>query len=136
MPAPLNPNLWPAVLHDEDGVPISATNPLPVTGSGGGSSPNQPTFAQNQKRPAAAGTGEQLQSQAVPDGFTVFVRAFPGNTDTVYIGKSKANSENTSVGSPLEPGAFATLALTNVDEIWVNTLTTGDGVFWYVEAAS
>ncbi len=36
MPAPLNPNLWPSVLHDEDGVPISASNPLPVTGGGGG----------------------------------------------------------------------------------------------------
>ena len=36
MPAPLNPNLWPSVLHDEDGVPISASNPLPVTAGGGG----------------------------------------------------------------------------------------------------
>jgi hypothetical protein len=36
MPAPLNPNLWASVLHDEDGVPISASNPLPVTGGGGG----------------------------------------------------------------------------------------------------
>ncbi len=35
MPAPLNPNLWPCVLHDEDGIPISASNPLPV-GPGGG----------------------------------------------------------------------------------------------------
>lgn len=30
MPVPLNPNLWPSVLHDEDGVPISSSNPLPV----------------------------------------------------------------------------------------------------------
>lgn len=35
MPAPLNPNLWPSVLHDEDGNPISPSNPLPVTGPGG-----------------------------------------------------------------------------------------------------
>jgi hypothetical protein len=34
MPAPLNPNLWPAVLHDEDGAPISSSNPLPVTAGG------------------------------------------------------------------------------------------------------
>jgi hypothetical protein len=34
MPAPLNPNLWPSVLHDEDGIPISPTNPLPVTPTG------------------------------------------------------------------------------------------------------
>jgi len=36
MPAPLNPNLWPSVLHDEDGVPISSSNPLPVSVGGGG----------------------------------------------------------------------------------------------------
>ena len=35
MPAPLNPNLWPSVLHDEDGIPISSSNPLPVTPGGG-----------------------------------------------------------------------------------------------------
>jgi hypothetical protein len=39
MPAPLNPNLWPSVLHDEDGNPISAANPLPVTPGGGGAVP-------------------------------------------------------------------------------------------------
>lgn len=36
MPAPLNPHLYPVVLHDEDANPISASNPLPVTGGGGG----------------------------------------------------------------------------------------------------
>lgn len=36
MPAPLNPNFWASILHDEDGAPISASNPLPVTVGGGG----------------------------------------------------------------------------------------------------
>lgn len=30
MPVPLNPNLWPVVLHDEDGVPVSPVNPIPL----------------------------------------------------------------------------------------------------------
>jgi hypothetical protein len=106
-------------------------------GGGGGSSPNQPTFAQGQKRPAAAGTAEQLSAgQAVPNGFTVFGRAFPDNNDTVYLGNSQANAEDATVGSPIEPGAFFELACTDVSAFWINTLTTGDGVFWYVEAAS
>ena len=33
MPAPLNPNLWAVVLHDEDGIPISPSNPLPISAS-------------------------------------------------------------------------------------------------------
>jgi hypothetical protein len=36
MPAPLNPNLWPSVLHDQDANPITPSNPLPVTVTGGG----------------------------------------------------------------------------------------------------
>lgn len=103
----------------------------------GGASQNQPTFAQGQLIPAAAGTGEQLSpGQAVPNGFAIFGRAFPDNDDTVYIGKSKANAEDPTIGSPLEPGAYFTMKLTDVSAIWVNSLTTGDGVFWYVEAAS
>jgi hypothetical protein len=34
MPAPLNPNLWATVLHDENAIPISPTNPLPVAPTG------------------------------------------------------------------------------------------------------
>lgn len=135
MPAPLNPNLWPSVLHDQDGIPISPTNPLPVTGGGGGGgSPNQPTWADGATVPATPGTAEALAAQAIPNGFTVFVRAYTTNNDLVYIGKSKANAEANVV--PLEPGAFATLAVTDVSAIWVNSLQGGDGVFWYVEAAS
>lgn len=115
-----------------EGVPGGV--PIPV--SGGGTSPNQPTFAQGQLRPAAAGAAEQLVSQAVPDGFTIFGRAFIDNDATIYIGKSKVNAEDITVGSPVEPGAFFELALTNSSAIWINSLTTGDGVFWYVEAAS
>jgi hypothetical protein len=115
-----------------EGVPGGV--PIPV--SGGGTSPNQPAWAQGQLRPAAAGTGEALAAQAVPDGFTIFGRAFEDNADIVYIGKSKANAEDPNVGSPLNPGDFFTLALTNTNLIWVNSVTTGDGVFWYVEAAS
>jgi hypothetical protein len=115
-----------------EGVPGGV--PIPV--SGGGTSPNQPTFAQGQKRPAAAGTGEQLSAgQPVPDGFTVFGRAFSGNSDTVYLGNSKANSEDPTVGSPLEPGDFFEIACTDVSAFWINSVVTGDGVFWYVEAA-
>ncbi len=96
----------------------------------------EPTFAQGQLRPAAAGTAEQLTAQAVPDGFSIFGRAFRRNTKDVYIGKSKANAEDPTVGSPVEPGGFFKLFLTDTDEIWINSLMTGDGVFWYVEAAS
>src|SRR5690242_21204180 len=77
MPAPLNPNLWPSVLHDEDGVPISASNPLPVTGGGGsgaisvkGSPGTRITTAPD----VTVGTGATVPLGAIPSGtrrFTV-----------------------------------------------------------------
>lgn len=113
-----------------EGVPGGV--PIPV--SGGGVPPNQPSWAQGFKVPAGAGTAEQLDPQVVPDGFTIFVRAYTDNADTVFIGSDQANAE--AEITPLEPGAFATLAITNTNLIWVNSLTTGDGVFWYVEKAA
>lgn len=107
---------------------VTTTGELIVQGS-----TNRPTFAQGQLRPAAAGAAEELPAQPVPNGFAVFVRAFVDNDDFVYIGNSEANAENPAVGSPLEPGGFAFFYLTDINPIWVNSLTTGDGVYWYVE---
>lgn len=134
MPAPLNPNLWPSVLHDEDAIPISPTNPLPVTViSGGGSTPNRSAFTTNQKTVAVPGTAEQFQTQAVPNGFTVFLEALDGNTGNIYIGGTQADAQNHTVANVLSAGAFRTLALTNTDEIWIDADVAGEGAQWTVE---
>jgi hypothetical protein len=137
MPAPLNPNLWPSVLHDEDGIPIGPLNPLPVTGGGGGGGapPNQPTFAANQQTVAVPGTAAQLQAQAVPNGFQIFVRALITNNGTIYVGPSAADAQNHAKATPLEPGAFVELALTGVSAIWIDADDANDGVSWIVEIA-
>lgn len=134
MPAPLNPNLWATVLHDEDGVPTgTATNPIFVTG--GGTPTNQDDFATNQLDVTSAGTAEPLQSQAVPNGFTIFLRAKIGNTGTIWVSNSQVNAEDHTVATPLEAGAFLTLALTNTDIIWIDADVDGEGVSWTVEVA-
>ncbi len=136
MPAPLNPNLWGVVQHDPDCIPIGPLNPLPVTGGGGGgSSPNQPTFACNQVPVPSPGTAVQLDTQAVPNGFQIFVRALVANNGTIYVGPDAATAQNHVVATPLEPGAFLELALTNVDAIWIDADTATDGVSWTVEVA-
>jgi hypothetical protein len=127
MPAPLNPNLWAVVLHDPDGVP--------TTGGGGGSSPNQPTFACDQQAVPVPGTAVQLQSQAVPDGFSVFLRAKVGNTGTIWVGPDAATAQDHTKATALEPGAFLEVFLTNVDEFWIDADTAADGISWLVEVA-
>jgi hypothetical protein len=137
MPAPLNPNLWPSVLHDENGIPIGPLNPLPVTGGGGGGGapPNQPTFAVNQQTVAVPGTAAQLQAQAVPNGFQIFVRALVANNGTIYVGPDAATAQNHTKATLLEPGAFLELALTDVSAIFIDADDAGDGVSWTVEIA-
>lgn len=114
---------------------------LPVAGGGGGGGgggtavPNQPTFAVNQKTVAAPGTAEQLQSQAVPNGFSIFVRALLNNTGTIWVGPDKATAEDHSKATPLEPGAFLELYLTNVEAIWIDAEVADEGVSWTVEVA-
>lgn len=106
--------------------------PIPVSGAGGGP-PNRSNFATNQKTVTTPGTAVQLQTQAIPDGFTVFVRALFGNTGKIWVGDSQANAQNHAVAEPLEGGAFNTIALTNVNEIWIDADVASEGVSWLVE---
>lgn len=125
MPAPLNPNLWAVVLHDADGVPTTA----------GGSSPNQPTFAVNQKTVPVPGTAVQLQSQAVPDGLSIFLRALTTNTGRIWVGPDAATAQDHTKATPLDRGDFLEPFLTNVDEIWIDADVASEGVSWTVESA-
>lgn len=134
MPAPLRPHLTPVVLHDQDANLIGTIgNPVVVTG--GGNATNQPTFACNQKNVAVPGTAVQLQAQAVPDGFTIFMRAKIGNIGTIWVGPTAAIAQDHAVAIPLEAGAFLELALTNTNGIWIDAGTATDGVSWTVEIA-
>jgi hypothetical protein len=107
--------------------------PIPI--SGGGTSPNQPTFACNQQTVAVPGTAAQLQTQAVPDGFSVFVRALTTNTQTIWVGPDAATAQDHTKATPLEAGAFLELFLTDVNEIWIDADVASEGVSWTVEVA-
>jgi hypothetical protein len=123
---PLSRNGW---VQPVEGTPGGI--PIPV--SGGGVPANRSNFATNQKAVPTAGTAVQLQSQAVPDGFTIFIRALVENTGKIWVGDSQANAQNHAVAEPLEAGAFNTIALTNTNEIWIDADVNGEGVSWLVE---
>jgi hypothetical protein len=134
MPAPLNPNLWPSVLHDENGIPIGPLNPLPVTGGGGGGgAANRPAFVTGQVNVPVPGTAAQLPAQAIPDGFTIFIRAKVTNTGNIYIGNSAPNAQNHLVAFILEPGAFLEYGITNGDLVFLDADDANDGVMWTSE---
>jgi hypothetical protein len=132
MPAPLKPHLFPVVLHDVDAIPFgTASNPIFVTG--GGTPSNRGSFVTNQKNVAIPGTAVQLQTQAIPNGFTVYIRARSTNTGNVYVGSSAANAQNHAVAEILEPGAFLLYGITNSDLVFLDADVAGEGVMWTVE---
>jgi hypothetical protein len=105
-------------------------------GSGGGSSsPNQPTFAVGQVDVASPGTAERLPAKAVPSGFSVVVRAKPGNTGSIWVGPDAATAEDHDVAYELQSGDFVEYFVTNVNEIFIDADVDDEGVCWTVEAA-
>ena len=121
---PIGGEIFLVMPVDSHGVPIPG---------GGGASPNQVTFKCNQVPVPSPGTAVQLSTQAVPDGFQIFVRALVANSGTIYVGPDAATAQNHAKATPLEPGAFIELALKNVNAIWIDADDATDGVSWTVE---
>lgn len=71
----------------------------------------------------ASTSAEQLPTYSVADGGSVLVTAQRGNTGAVYVGN--ANAQPVTLESPKD--GFAA-EVDNVDEIYVRTPNSGDGV--------
>lgn len=117
---------------------------LPVAGGGGSSSggggggtgscpANRASFQDNHQTVPVPGTAVQLQNQAIPNCFTVWVAALDGNTGNIYFGNSAADAQTHTKANVLSAGAFRTLAVTNVSAIWIDADVAGEGVQWLVE---
>jgi len=81
------------------------------------------------------GTAEQLNggtSLAVQNGYAVVVKALDTNTNKVYVGNSGVGSAN---GYQLNPCEGVTLQMNNVNLVYIDVDTDGEGVSWIVEAA-
>ena len=123
---PIGGEIFLVMPVDKHGVPIPG---------GGGASPNQPTFACNQVPVPSPGTAVQLDAQAVPNGFQIFIRALDANSGTIYVGPDAVTAQDHTKATPLEPGAFLELALTDVSAVWIDADDATDGVSWTVEVA-
>ena len=96
--------------------------------------PNKEAFITRQKTVTTAGTAVKLASSIpIPDGFGLTIIAKPGNTGTIYIGRTKGDAEGSQTFNGLSAGLAVSLKVTNTDLVWVNGDTDGDGVSWIVE---
>jgi len=97
------------------------------------SRPNRPSWTHGQKTVAVPGTAEQLPSQVIPDGFELVVRALPGNTNNIYLGKTKALAESATDRLTFSKGNGLTLKVKNADQVWVDAAVADEGVDYWTE---
>lgn len=81
-----------------------------------------------------AGTAVQLPLVEILPGMEVQIKAISTNAGLVYIGNSKAAAEDTkraweitATASPIK------LKVKNLNELWLNVASAGDGVNWLTE---
>ena len=94
---------------------------------------NRPTWAHGQKTVTAAGTAEQLPSQAIPDGFELVVRALPGNGNNIFLGETEALVESATDRLQFTAGNGLTLKVRDANQVWVDAAVDGEGVDYWVE---
>ncbi len=125
--------------------PVEGVNggiPIPVTPTGGGAV-NEPTFATGQTPVPTPGTAVQLNggvSLAIPDGFQLVIKApkratgaVAATTGNIYVGKSQAEAQNTSVAYPITKQEFIMYGIDDVSSAWIDAEVAGEGVVWTVE---
>jgi len=101
-------------------------NGVPVSGLGGVG--NRASFVTMQKNVTTAGTGVNVAAQAVPNGFSIVIKAKKANTKPIWVGNSKANAEDHTIAFSLSPGDELSLQITNTNLIWIDAEVDGEGV--------
>lgn len=82
---------------------------------------------------ATPGGAVQLGPLAIPDGFDLVVRARPGNTGDIYVGKTKGDASRSAVRITLVAGEAINLRVTNASLVWIDAVVSGEGVEYFVE---
>lgn len=94
--------------------------------------PNRTSFTPFQKTVASAGTPEQLHSNlAIPDGYSLLIKAKNANTGKVKVGATSAAFDTDCF--QLEKDQAVTLRLTNANLVYIDVTVNGEGVECIVE---
>lgn len=104
-----------------------------VNSSGSPVVPQTDAWASGVKTVAAPGTAEQLGSLTAPVGLAIIVKAMSSNEELVFIGNSKANAEGATTRVSLAAGQAVVLYIDDSDLVWVDAVTAGEGVEYFVE---
>lgn len=79
------------------------------------------------------GTAVQMPPQEIPPGFDLVVRAFPSNTDDIYVGNTKASASQATKQVTLAAGEVMKLRISDASLVWVDAVVAKEGAEYYVE---
>ena len=108
---------------------VNSDGSLSTTGGAAGA-----TLVHDQKTVTTAGAAEALVavSTAVSSGKKVSLKALHTNTNAIFIGGSTVDSTN---GYHLYPGEPLELSVTNLNIIYIDVTTNGEGVSYIIEGS-
>lgn len=129
-------NPLPVQLRDAKGNPVNLFENITSISSGGGGarigrvSVNQLdiTVVGDGRQTTTAGSRVQLSTTSIPCK-KVTITALPNNTDLVVIGSNTVvASSDTRRGHPLFTGSSITFDIDNINKVFIDVVTTGEGV--------
>ena len=94
---------------------------------------NRTSFATGQKNVTTAGTAEQMATLTIPSRLAVVIKAKPANGGNIFLGNSKANAESSTVRHTLQANEGVKLYISNLNLVWIDAATSGEGVEYIVE---
>jgi hypothetical protein len=95
--------------------------------------PNKATWRHGQKNVTTAGIPVQLDPLEIPDGYPVTIIAKTGNTGYIYLAKTGGECVDGIRFDGLSAGLAHSLRVKNLNQIWIDADTDGEGVSWSVE---
>lgn len=96
-----------------------------------GQKPNRAALTYGEKDVTTAGTAVVLGGDvSIPDGFSVNIKAKAANTNKIYVGDSSVDNSDYE----LSAGDSVDLFVTNLNIVYIDADTNGEGVSYIVEA--
>lgn len=95
---------------------------------------NTSTLYTAQQNVTTSGTPVQLTAQSVPQGAVAMVKAKSGNAGTITVGFSSATALNTGTSHfKLAANQAVSVQVNNLNAVWIDATTNGEGVEIIVE---
>lgn len=96
---------------------------------------NRTSFTTKGITVSSAGTAVQGPNVEIPDGYSVVIKARDANTGDIKVAESQAKAQSATRDDyfVIKAGQAISLAIDNLNRVWVNSTVNGEGVDCIVE---